>query len=72
MESFFENTRDIFHILYQIAVFDKTLYSSRDIRLLEYITADQFTVYLSCDTYHRNAVRKCGCNTGDQICGTGT
>ena len=63
----FEYPGNIIYVLYQITVFYKRFHRTGDIRLLEHITAQQFTVYLSGDTDQGNAVRKCRGNTRDDI-----
>ena len=68
----FENTRNIGCLPHQITVFHKALCRTGNIRFLEYVTADQVTVYLTGNTYQRNTVHICRCDSGDQVCGTGT
>ena len=71
IKCFLEHSGNIIYIFHQIAVFYKRFHGAGNIRLLEHITAQQFTVDLTGNADHGDTVSKCRGNTGDHIGGTG-
>ena len=71
VERLLENAGNVIDILDEIAVLDEGFHRTRDVGLLEYVAAQQFTVYLTGDADQRDAVRKSRGDAGNHICRTG-
>ena len=70
IKCFLHNARDVIYIIYKVAVFYKRLCRTCNICFLEYITSDQFTLYLAGNADQRNTVRKSCRNSGNEVCRT--